>query len=559
MADYRNIYEIWCEKALDCPELSRELSDMRGDEGRIESAFYRELEFGTGGLRGILGAGTNRMNVYTVARASQGLAAYVIKNYPAGKRSIAISFDSRIMSDLFAAVAANVFANADIKVYICRQLMPTPFLSFCVRELGCAAGIMITASHNPSQYNGYKVYGPDGCQITTVAAGEILRETQDTDYFSCSIDTELKSPLIEYVPDSIYDHFIACVKAQSVLGNDDHIDHSISIVYSPLNGTGLLPVTRVLEETGFTNVIIVPEQQYPDGRFPTCQSPNPELPEAMELGIALAKKTNAELFIATDPDCDRIGVAVADGEEFRILSGNEVGVLLLDYICSQRIKNGTMPDEPVIVKTIVTTDMAEQIAENYGVKTVNVLTGFKFIGEQIGEFEKKGQCSRYIFGFEESCGYLSGSYVRDKDAVDGALLVCEMFAYYMSNGKTLTERLHELYSEYGFRCNSLFSYMFEGPRGFAKMQEIMQTLRSGVETVGGRKVINTLDYSAGIGGLPCSNVLKFILEGNSTVTVRPSGTEPKLKIYTSVSAADYALASQTESEIIGDLSRKMSF
>lgn len=551
-------YEDWCEKVRECEDIREELKAMSGDAAAIESSFYRELEFGTGGLRGVLGAGTNRMNVYTVARASKGLADYIIKKFPADRRSIAVSYDSRIKSDLFATVAANIFADSNIKVYICRQLMPTPFLSFCVRELKCAAGIMITASHNPSQYNGYKVYGPDGCQITTEAASEILHEIQNADYFSCEIDEELKKTRIEYVSDSVYDDFIACVKAQSVLGKNDRIDRSVNIVYSPLNGTGLLPVTRVLAETGFTNVKTVPEQQYPDGRFPTCASPNPELPEAMELGIALAKITNAGIFIATDPDCDRIGVAVADGDEFRILSGNEVGVLLLDFICAQRTKNGTMPEEPVVVKTIVTTDMAEQIAQKHGVKTVNVLTGFKFIGEQIGALEDKNQAGRYVFGFEESCGYLSGSYVRDKDAVDGALLVCEMFAYYKSHGKSLTERLHELYNEYGFRRNALFSYMFEGPRGFAKMQEIMQGLRSGVESIGGYAVVSVLDYSVGIGSLPRSDVLKFILEGNSTVTVRPSGTEPKLKIYTSVSAENSVLAKQVESDIITDLSLKMS-
>ena len=553
-------YDKWVANVKDA-EIAGLLKDMAGDEALIEDCFYRNLEFGTGGLRGVIGAGSNRMNIYTVAKASQGLADYVNKNFPEGDRSIAVSYDSRIKSDVFAKVASAVFAANGINVHIYTELMPTPCLSYAVRALKCSAGIMITASHNPAKYNGYKVYGADGCQITTEAAALILAEIEKLDIFGDVKTGEFEKYLnvesgacIKYISDKIYTDFTEEVKAQSLLGKDDKIDRNVAIVYSPLNGTGLKPVTRALKESGFTNITVVKEQELPDGNFPTCPYPNPEIKEAMALGMEYAAKCNADLLLATDPDCDRVGIAVKDKNgEYVLLSGNQTGVLLLDYVCSQRIKNGTMPENPVLVKTIVTTDLGDMIAEKYGVKTVNVLTGFKFIGEQIGYLEKEGHPERYIFGFEESYGYLSGSYVRDKDAVDGAFLICEMFAYYKTRGVSLLDKLDELYKEFGYSLNTLHSYEFEGAAGFDKMQGIMEKLRGGIESFGGKNVKETLDYSKGLDGLPKSNVLKYLLEDNCSVVARPSGTEPKLKFYVPVSAEDKEAAVGLEKKITSEL------
>ena len=559
--DVNQVYEKWVAEAANSPiadpDVVRQLAAMKGKEDQIQDAFYRDLAFGTGGLRGVIGAGTNRMNVYTVAKASQGLANYVVKQFPEEKRSIAISYDSRIKSDLFSQIAAGVFAANGIRVFIYPQLMPTPCLSFAVRKLGCAAGVMVTASHNPSKYNGYKVYGADGCQITTKAAGEILSEIEALDLFvdvkTMAFQAGLEAGLISYIPEEVYTAFVEEVKQQSVLGEAE-INKDIAIVYSPLNGTGLKPVLRTLRESGYSNITVVKEQERPDGNFPTCPYPNPEIKEAMALGMEYAKKCNADLLLATDPDCDRVGIAVKDKNgEYVLLSGNETGVLLLDYFCSRRLENGTMPKDPVLVKTIVTTDMGEQIADHYGVKTVNVLTGFKFIGEQIGLLEQQGKADSYLFGFEESYGYLSGSYVRDKDAVDGAFLICEMFCYYASQGISLLEKLEELYQTYGYRLNTLHSYEFDGAAGFEKMQDIMKAFRKGVSSFGGKSIVKTLDYLPGLDGLPKSDVLKFLLEDNGSVVVRPSGTEPKLKTYISVSAQSKEAAQKQEEKILADL------
>ena len=539
-------YTRWCERATDT-DVAAELKSMAGDESLQEDAFYRDLEFGTGGLRGVLGAGTNRMNVYTVAKASQGLADYVIKHYPAAKRSIAISRDSRIKSEEFAKISAGVFAGNGIKTYIYKELMPTPCASYAIRALHCSAGIMVTASHNPSKYNGYKVYGEDGCQITTDGAAEVLSEIEKLDIFDDvkQIDFEegLQSGLISYIDDSIYTEFTEAVKSQSVLYGDE-VNKDVSIVYTPLNGSGLKPVLRALKESGYTHITVVKEQEQPDGHFPTCPYPNPEIKEAMALGMKYAAECNADLLIATDPDCDRVGIAVKDEKgvnkaagEYTLLSGNETGILLLDYICSQRKKHNRMPSDPVLIKTIVTMDMADRIAADYGVRTINVLTGFKYIGEQILGLEREGKEASYIFGFEESYGYLSGSYVRDKDAVDGAFMICEMFAYYKTRGISLLDKLNELYGRYGYCLNKTYSYEFDGSAGFTKMQSIMDEMRKGVAAFGPKKVLKCLDYAPGLDGLPKSNVLKYLLEGNSSVVVRPSGTEPKLKFYISVSAA----------------------
>ena len=556
-----NNYQRWTERAIADIDVINELKDIAENEEKIEDAFYKDLTFGTGGLRGVIGAGTNRLNVHTVAKASQGLADYVIKNFASEKRKIAISFDSRIKSDVFAKVAAGVFAANGIKVAIYSELMPTPCLSFAVRYLGCAAGVMVTASHNPAQYNGYKVYGADGCQITTEAAAEILAEIEKLDIFDdvkrISFEEGFEAGKISYISEEVYTAFVEAVKKESVLG-DTQVNKDVAIVYSPLNGTGLKPVIRTLKESGYTNITVVKEQEQPDGTFPTCPYPNPEVRQAMELGIEYAKKNNADLLLATDPDCDRVGIAVKNTQgEYVLLSGNETGMLLLDYICSRRTQMKTMPEDPVAVKTIVTIDMAERIAAKYGVKTINVLTGFKFIGEQIGFLEKQGKEDSYIFGMEESYGYLSGSYVRDKDGVNAAFLICEMFTYYASQGIGLFEKLNELYAEYGYCLNTLHSYTFEGSAGFEKMQNIMVSFRKSITEFAGKKVLKCLDYSEGIDGLPKSDVLKFFLEDNCSIVVRPSGTEPKLKAYISVSATTKEEAQVVEGKLARAVEEKM--
>lgn len=551
---YLDRYNIWKEKATADTDLVKELVEMEQDENKIEDAFYQDLAFGTGGLRGVLGAGTNRMNVYTVAKASQGLANYILKKFPKSEKRIAVSYDSRIKSDLFAQVASSVFAANGIYVYLYNQLMPTPCLSFAVRYLNCVAGIMITASHNPAKYNGYKVYGPDGGQITSDVAKEILAEMNEIDIFAdikqLHFNVGLEKGDIQYISEDIYTAFVESVKKESLLA-DTKVDKNVAIIYSPLNGAGLKPVLRTLKESGYENITVVEEQKEPDGRFPTCPYPNPEIQEAMSLGIEYAKKYHADLLLATDPDCDRVGIAVKNKNgEYQLLSGNETGILLLDYICSRRKILGIMPKNPVMVKTIVTTDLGKLIATDYGVRTVDVLTGFKFIGEQIGFLEQNGLENSYIFGFEESYGYLTGSYVRDKDAVNGAFMICEMFAYYATNGISLMDKLDELYSRYGYCLNTLHSYEFEGSVGFGKMQRIMKRFRNGVVRIGQKKVRECLDYANGLNGLPKADVLKFLLEDNCSVVIRPSGTEPKLKVYISVNADNYENAKVIEDEMV---------
>jgi phosphoglucomutase len=544
--DMEQKYQQWIRNAD--ASLQAALRQMNAEEK--EDAFYRDLTFGTGGLRGVIGPGTNRMNLHTVSKASQGLADYVTAHFPPDERRIAVSYDSRILSDVFAKAACGVFAANGMTAFIFPQLMPTPCLSFAVRTLRCAAGVMVTASHNPAKYNGYKVYGPDGCQITTEAAAEILSEIEKLDVFAdpkgMAFDEGLQKGLIRYIPDQVYTDFVENVKLESLLG-DETINKNVAIVYSPLNGTGLKPVLRTLKESGYTNVIVVREQEQPDGRFPTCPYPNPEIREAMALGLEYARLLNAELLLATDPDCDRCGIAVRDmSGDYRLLSGNETGLLLMDYICQRRIALGRMPEKPVLVKTIVTADLAEKIAGHYGVETVNVLTGFKFIGEAIGRLEAKGEKERYIFGFEESYGYLSGTYVRDKDAVNAAFLICEMFAYYKQRGVTLQQRLNSLYAQFGYSLNTLHSYEFEGAAGFEKMQRIMAAFRRNFLEIAGRKVEAVRDYISGIDSLPPSDVLKYSLSGGVSLVVRPSGTEPKLKVYLSVSAKNQEAACQEE-------------
>ena len=541
--DYRDEYRRWLER-VDDDALRRELLNM--EEAARRDAFCRELSFGTGGLRGTLGAGTNRMNTYVVAKASQGLADWLGRG-----TSVVIGYDSRLQSDVFARTAAAVFAANGLHVLLFPELLPVPTVSFAVRRLKASAGVMITASHNPCRYNGYKVYGSDGCQITSKAAAEILTEIRKLDIFtdvrSMDFEDALSNGGITFIGEDVLTAFLEEVKRQSVLFGDP-VDRDVAIVYSPLNGTGRKPVTRVLEESGFTNVTVVAEQEEPDGHFPTCPYPNPEVREAMELGLEYCRRLNADLLLATDPDCDRCGIAVRDGEEYRLLTGNETGLLLLDFICAQRMRHGAMPAHPVFIKTIVTTDLAEKIAAKYGAETVNVLTGFKYIGEVIGKLEAEGRAGDFICGFEESYGYLTGAYVRDKDGVDAALMICEMFAYYRTRGISLPDRLRELYAECGYCLNTLHSYAFEGPDGMDRMAAIMARFRAGIPTLGGEAVERTRDYASGLDGLPPADVLKLETADASAV-VRPSGTEPKLKLYLCVSAADRAAAEEKETRI----------
>lgn len=555
-------YQLWLKSIVD-EEIVKELKDMAEDPEHIIDAFYKNLSFRTGGLRGIIGAGTNRMNIYTVRKASQGIANYIKKKYPEQERKIAISYDSRIKSDAFARTAAEVYAANGIQVEIYSQLMPTPCLSYAVRELECAAGVMITASHNPAKYNGYKVYDADGCQITTETAKLILFEMEQVDLFTdvkqMDFEEAVEAGLVSYISEEISTRYIEQVKSQTMISSDKHVTRNIKIVYSPLNGTGLKPVLRTLKESGYINIEVVKEQEEPDGHFPTCPYPNPEVKEAMALGLQYAEKQNAEIFLATDPDCDRVGIAVKDSEgKYILLSGNETGVLLLDYICLCRVANGTMPTDAVMVKSIVTTELAERIAEHYGVKTINVLTGFKYIGEYIGTLEKAGNKDSFIFAFEESCGYLSGSYVREKDAVNGAFLICEMAAFYKNRGITLMDRLNELYQIYGFQLNSLHTFTFEGIAGYEKMQRIMRKYRVNVHAIGEKEVIQCLDYANGLEGLPKSDVLKFVLEDGCSVVIRPSGTEPKLKLYISVRAKSKEEASIVEQDLLQHIIADMS-
>ena len=531
-------YGVWRQQ-VENAELLAELEQIEGKEKEIEDRFYRELEFGTGGLRGVLGAGTNRMNIYTVAKATQGYSNYLkrIAEIP----SVAIAYDSRNNSTLLARTAAEVFAANGIQVYIYPKLMPTPSLSFAVRDLGCNGGIVITASHNPAKYNGYKVYGSDGCQITTQAAKTIQAEIDEIDPFQdvqkVDIDTMLAEGKIKYIGEDTVDRYLAAVQKESILPKD--IDRDVSIVYTPLNGTGVSCVPRCLAEQGFTNITIPHEQKEPDGNFSTCPYPNPEVNEALQVGLSWAERLESELLLATDPDCDRVGAAVKGPDGYTLINGNEMGVLLFDFICKMRTKNGAMPKDPVAVKTIVTTPMAAKVADHYGVRLIDVLTGFKFIGEQIGLLEKEGQTERYIFGFEESYGYLSGGFVRDKDAVNASLLICEMFAWYKAEGKSLLDVLDELYQTYGYYSNRLLSFAFEGAEGFGKMSALIEGLRENPpRELAGYSVVKMIDHLRNDTGLPKSNVLRFWLEGGAEVVIRPSGTEPKLKIYIATTGAD---------------------
>lgn len=562
------LYSLWCKNAVDDSDLQEELKSIENDTPAIRDRFYRDLEFGTGGLRGVIGAGTNRLNIYTIRRATQGLANYVKQEYNGG--SVAISYDSRIKSDVFAKAAAEVLSANGIKVYIYKELMPTPMLSFAVRNLGCQAGIMVTASHNPAKYNGYKAYGNDGCQITLKGAEIILSEINSLDMFkdvkTSDFNTELEKGNIEYISQKVIDSYYECVLAEGI-NTDLCASSGLKVVYTPLNGTGNKPVRTILKKIGITDVSIVEEQENPDGNFPTCPYPNPEIREALELGLKKCKEVKPDLLLATDPDCDRVGIAVPDGDNYVLFSGNEVGALLFEYICKQRIAKGTMPENPIVVKTIVTTNIINAIAKDYGVEVIDVLTGFKFIGEQIGFLEEKGEEKRYIFGFEESYGYLSGGYVRDKDAVNASMLICEMAAYYRTQGISLIQARENLYNKYGVYYHTLHSFTFEGESGMIKMNNIMSQLRNNhPKEIAGYKVISCSDYKLSITKdiatgseteikLPKSNVLAFELEDNLKVVVRPSGTEPKIKTYYTAKAPTFDDAKEIESKLAEDFGK----
>lgn len=553
------LFNLWLENATKDPDLINELESIKEKPEAISDAFYTELKFGTAGLRGVIGAGTNRMNVYTVGKASQGLASYV--NSVNKNGSIAIAYDSRIKSELFARTAAETFAANGIKVYIYKELMPTPMLSFAVRHLKCDAGIVITASHNPAKYNGYKAYGPDGCQLGPEAADYVLSIMNSVDTFdgikSIPFENGLKEGIIEYIGDDCLEAYFDEVIKRKVSTDLDLSD--LKIIYTPLNGTGNMPVRTILKRIGATNVTVVKEQEKPDGNFPTSPFPNPEIRQAFECALKLAEDINPDLLLATDPDADRVGIALNLNGEYRLFTGNEVGALLLNYILERKTANGTLPKNPVAVKTIVTTEVCKKIAEKYGCELVDVLTGFKFIGEQILMLEEKGEEDRFIFGFEESYGYLAGGYVRDKDAVIASMLICEMTAYYKSIGKNLYEVLCEIYAEHGYYSCNQNSFYCEGQSGMKKISDTMSDLRNNPpKEICGVKVSVFKDFGKSVSlnletgeedkiNLPKSNVLGFYLENGASVIVRPSGTEPKIKLYvTAVGATLEASEEQLE-------------
>ena len=543
-------YKLWKEKAVSDPDLIKELIEIEGKEELISDAFYKNLEFGTAGLRGVIGAGTNRMNIYTVGQATQGLAAYV--NSITENGTVAIAYDSRIKSEEFAKTTASVFAANGIKVYIYPELAPTPMLSFAVRRLKCDAGVVITASHNPAKYNGYKAYAPDGSQLGPDAADYVLSIMQSVDIFEgvkyCDFDKAVKEGKIEYIGQDIINEYLDNVAAQRIEPDADVSD--LRVVYTPLNGAGNKPVRAILKRMGVENVFIVPEQENPDGNFPTTPFPNPEFEQTFECALKLAETTNPDLLLATDPDSDRVGIAANVNGKFKLFTGNDVGALLLNYILERKTEKGTLPKNPVAVKTIVSTELCQKIADFYGCTLINVLTGFKFIGEQITILAEKGEQDRYILGFEESYGYLAGDYARDKDAVVASMLICEMVAFYKTQGKNLEDVLNSIYDKFGFYASAQRSFTCEGQSGMARIASIMENLHnSPITELGGKKIVKISDYELSLTKdlktgeetkitLPKSNVISFTFEDDSYIIVRPSGTEPKIKLYLGAVGSD---------------------
>ncbi len=571
--EIKALYQQWCENATEDADLVAELKSIEGDEDAIIDRFYRDLEFGTGGLRGVIGAGAYRMNIYTVRRATQGLADYIKGDFENG--SVAISYDSRIKSDVFAKEAARVLVANGIKVYIYKELMPTPMLSWAVRYFGTSAGIMVTASHNPAKYNGYKVYGADGCQITLDVANTVIGKIGEVPMFGgakvADFDKAVEEGKIVYIDQKCIDDYLDKV-AQQGIHTDLVADSGLKVVYTPLNGTGNKPVRAILDKIGVKEVTVVPEQENPDGNFTTCPFPNPEIKEALAYGLKLCESVKPDLLLATDPDCDRVGIAVPSPDgDYVLFSGNETGALLMEYICSERKALGTMPDRPVAVKTIVTTDIVNKMAEEYGVELREVLTGFKFIGEQIGFLEADGEDDRYVFGFEESYGYLAGSYVRDKDAVVASMLICEMAAFYRTKGISLLDARDRMYAKYGNYVHSQESFVCEGASGMQRMQEIMKGLRDNTpKEIGGLAVEKFGDYLASKEvcfkcgkeskiTLPKSDVLAFRLAEGASVIIRPSGTEPKIKAYYTTIADKRADAEALRDKIAADFKKILGF
>lgn len=538
------LYQLWVQKVCCDKSLLNELKGIQNSEEEKYERFYKDLEFGTAGLRGIMGAGANRMNIYTVRRATKGFANYLISKYKMA--SVAISYDSRNLSEQFAIETARVLASSGLKVYISSEIQPTPVLSFCVRRLKCQAGVMITASHNPAEYNGYKCYGEDGCQITSEEANQIYECIEKVDMFGCDdiegFEELFNAGKISFVDDKVYDEYLNCVLAQRL--NLDIFDKcDLDVTYTPLNGTGNKLVKKALNLLGVNKLSVVKEQELPNGDFPTCKYPNPEMPQALELAIKVAEKEESDLVIATDPDSDRIGVGVRSYGKYRLLSGNEIGILLLNYILESMKKNNSIPKDAVVIKTIVSSPMIDVICKDYGCNVINVMTGFKYIGKEILKLEKQNQIDKYLFGFEESHGYLVGTYVRDKDGVVASMLVCEMAAYYKTSNQNLIDVLNGLYDKYGFYYDKNLNFQFDGSAGITKMQSIMDNIRDRkLSVVGNMKVSRVEDYlkskilnlqsdSKQSIDLPKSNVLRYVLEKNNIVIIRPSGTEPKIKVY----------------------------
>lgn len=570
MNDFRALYRLWKEKVTDNEELISDLNRMENDESEIKESFYRNLEFGTAGLRGILGAGTNRMNIYTVNQATQGLACYLNSEFE--NPGVAIAYDSRINSDVFAKSAAEVLAANNIKVYIYKELMPTPMLSFAVRRLNCQSGIVITASHNPSEYNGYKCYDPNGYQMTDDAAQKTYEFIQKTDIFedvkTTDFDEALKNGMIEYIGEDVINEFYDKVLLQSI-SSEDCKKSGLKVVYTPLNGTGNKPVRHILDKIGIDTVEVVKIQENPDGKFPTCPYPNPEIQQVFNEAIEQSKQNPADLLLATDPDCDRVGIAVLHNGEYKLMTGNEVGALLTKYVLESRKQAGTLPENPIVVKTIVTSKLIEVIAQSYGCTVYNLLTGFKYIGELVTNLEAKGEESRYVIGMEESYGYLAGTHARDKDAVVASMLICEMAAHYKLSGMTLVDVLDSIHKEYGIYYNTVKSFIFEGSEGMIKMQKIMSELRENApKKIADFAVTEISDYKTckktnkllnivSEIDLPSSNVLSYTLLNGATAIVRPSGTEPKIKLYVTTCAVNRDEAVNIADSICNDMKKFM--